>query len=664
MPSRPAVHRLKTFAARAWLAGRRVVEHFRRPDAVEMQMANLPRVEAGAGLAGRVAMVTGAGQGIGRVVALAFAAEGARVVLVSRSADKIAAVADEARKAGGVAHPVAGDVADPSEAGRLLDAAEAAFGPVDVLVNNAGVGGPWGKPFWEIEPEGWAEAMATNLGGPFLLARAAAARASAAGRGLRIINVSSIATEGAHANIAAYVTSKAALEALTRQMALDAGRAGIVAVAVSLDSVQTERKRAHDWASTALLPPTEAVVPAFLHAASAPAAEVQGRTIAAWRFRADPEAEARLAGPAAGRRPIAYPPFIHRGVETARDPARFTILDRAENAWGTSPAVGPAMAQAASKLPLAYYPEERHDGLVAALSTHLGLPPTCFAVGPGSWEVLSRLVGLLVKPGEEVVSNAPGWFGFNLVCDQQGARRSMAPFDLGETSNRPGHNLRGLLDRIGPMTRLVYLIHPANPEGVALQASEMREFLAEIPPRLPVVVDEAYIEYAEGEDLFDTVAAVRDGDRTVIGLRTFSKFYGLAGARVGYAYAKPEVADLIRRQEKIFSLASVSEAAAVAALRDREHAGMIRAAFLSERRRLTAALAERGLAPLPSQAPYVLARRPKGAEAMFDMLENNGLYIARYAFHGDRYIMFPVGRPEATDRMLSTLDAIGRKESH
>lgn len=650
---------MKTFAAKATLALRRTRDHFSKPDPIEKLLSNLPSVASAAVLKDRVVLISGAGQGVGRVLARAFAAQGARVVLVGRRAEPLHAVRTEIEAEGGLAQDVTGDVADPAAIARLLDVAEARFGPVEILINNAGVGGPWGVPFWQADETETAQTFDINLTGVLRMARAAAARAVAAGRPLRIVNVTSIATELPMPCITAYTTSKSGVESLTRAMAMDAGQSGIVVTAVSLNSVQTERKAAHDWASNALLPPAETAVPAFLHAATAPAAEVQGRIIAAWRFAATPFAETVLAGPGAGLAPIAYPPFIHRGEQVARDPVRFSIHDRAENPHGPSPRVAEAIAAEMARLPLAYYPEERHDRLVAALAGHHGLPADSFALGPGSWEVLSRILRLFVKPGEEVVSNAPGWFGFNMVAQRAGVRLSMAPFDLGGAGRLPHHNLEGLARRITPMTRLVYLIHPSNPEGVPLRQAEMAAFLDQIPTHLPVIVDEAYIEYADsGADLFDTLAEVRRGRRLVIGLRTFSKFYALAGLRVGYAYARPDLAALIRNAEHIFSLSSLSEAAALAALADHDHARRVHAALSAERQRVIAALEGRGLDPLPSAAPFVLARRPERILDAYARLEDEGIYLARYSFHGDRYMMVPVSLPHVTDRIVAALEAV------
>ncbi len=651
-------HRLKTFAAKATLVARRVRAHFTTPDSIETTIRNLPYVANEGELAGKVVLVTGAGQGVGLVLAGALAEAGARVALMGRNLAPLEHAKQRLIAQGAVVQVVVGDASDPEAAERALAEIDARLGGVDILVNNAGVGGPWGKPFWEADPRAFREAIDINLSGAFLMARAAARLAVAQNRPLRIINVSSLATEMPGAGMAAYNSSKSGLESLTRAMAADGDGHGITVVTLSLHSVQTERKAAHDWASNALLPPAPVVVPAFLHVATAPAAEVQGRVVASWRYLAAPEAETLLAGPKSLLVPIAYPPFLHQGQATARDPLRFSIHDRAENPWGPSPEALQAIDRSLQAAPLSHYPDERLSELTGMLAHLHGLPEASFAFGPGSWEVLARLVSLFAKPGEQVVSHDPGWFGFNLVCRRAGVTQARARFHLGDAQSPPSQNLRAILDRITPQTRLVYLINPANPEGTPLLQAEMDEFLDALPPRLPVIIDEAYIEYAAASGIFDTVAAVKLRRNAIIGLRTFSKFYGLAGARVGYAYAAPDLAQLVRNTENIFSLSSPSAAAAAAALADRAYYAALHARFINERKTVFQGLEQRGLAPLPAETPFVLAHRPQNAEELFERLENEGIYIARYAFHGDRYMMYPVAQAATTEAIFHHLDAL------
>jgi NAD(P)-dependent dehydrogenase (short-subunit alcohol dehydrogenase family) len=179
----------------------------------------------------RMAIVTGGGRGIGRAIALRFAAEGARVFVTARTGAEVEAVVREIQAAGGQAAFVAADVGRAADCRKIIDAARQAFGAVHILVNNAGIYGPV-LPAEEITPEEWDEVMAVNLRGPFLLARLVLPEMYKQGSG-SMINVVSIAAKAALAMNGPYAASKTGLIGLTRTLAAEGGRKGVRVNAIS-----------------------------------------------------------------------------------------------------------------------------------------------------------------------------------------------------------------------------------------------------------------------------------------------------------------------------------------------------------------------------------------------------------------------------------------------
>ena len=194
-------------------------------------------------LDGQVAIVTGGGRGIGRAIGLAFAAAGAAVTVAARSAEQVEETVALIRAAGGAAQAVVADVSDDAAVERMVTATERRFGPVDVLVNNAAVGGPIG-PLWESDPTDWRRSLDINLVGPYLCCRAVLPGMVARGRG-RIINVASPAAESVGGGyLSAYAPAKAALVKLSEGLAISLRPHGVQVFAISPGGVLTAMTRA------------------------------------------------------------------------------------------------------------------------------------------------------------------------------------------------------------------------------------------------------------------------------------------------------------------------------------------------------------------------------------------------------------------------------------
>lgn len=229
-------------------------------------------------LAGKVALITGGGRGIGAAVALAYARGGADLVLASRTDAELVGAANAARRLGAAVHAVSADVAEPRDVERLVRSALTKFGRLDVLVNNAGVTHPE-VPTWELSPADWERTIAVNLRGPYLLARAVVPHLMERRQG-SVINVSSICGVVAYPNWAAYTASKFGLEGLTRVLAEETKRAGVRVNAVDPGLVAT---RMTDFKGVR----PERVTGVFVFLASDESRKITGRTLHVSRWRAE-----------------------------------------------------------------------------------------------------------------------------------------------------------------------------------------------------------------------------------------------------------------------------------------------------------------------------------------------------------------------------------------
>jgi len=222
----------------------------------------------------------------------------------------------------------------------------------------------------------------------------------------------------------------------------------------------------------------------------------------------------------------------------------------------------PASARAAidgALAELGRYPDSNGFELKAALSRKLGVPVDWITLGNGSNDILEGAAAVMLAPGRSCVYAQHSFAVYPLATMARGARSIVVP------ARDFGHDLGAMLAAIDADTRLVFVANPNNPTGTFVGADRMAEFLGRVPPRVVVVLDEAYNEYLPLEFKYDSVKWLKRFPNLVV-VRTFSKAYGLAGLRVGYSLSHPALADLLNRVRQPFNVNSVAQAAAVAAL--------------------------------------------------------------------------------------------------
>ncbi|MEP6609176.1 MAG: histidinol-phosphate transaminase [Burkholderiaceae bacterium] len=294
------------------------------------------------------------------------------------------------------------------------------------------------------------------------------------------------------------------------------------------------------------------------------------------------------------------------------------------------------------------YPDSNGFALKAALSAQLDVPADWLTLGNGSNDILELAAAALLAPGRSALFAQYSFAVYALATQSRGARAIVVPArDL-------GHDLAAMSSSIAADTALIYIANPNNPTGTHLDAGAIATFLATVPSKVVVVIDEAYNEYLPAAHRFDSVRWVREYPNLLIS-RTFSKAYGLAGLRVGYGIAQPELTDLLNRVRQPFNVSHVAQAAALAALADR--AFLAESYRLNERgmQQLTTVFRELDLGFVPSYGNFVLVN-VGDATRVYQELLKRGIIVRPVANYGlPDWLRVTVGLPEENERFLQAL---------
>lgn len=327
-----------------------------------------------------------------------------------------------------------------------------------------------------------------------------------------------------------------------------------------------------------------------------------------------------------------------------------------ENPRGPSSRVLSAIADAQREINR--YPDGAGFHLKQALAERFDLPPECVTLGNGSNDVLVLLAEAFLTPGTSAVYSRHAFVVYALAVQATGAQARVAPANPPEHARPLGHDLAAMGALIDTSTRIVFIANPNNPTGSWLGSDALREFVESAPPEVLVVVDEAYLEYAAGEDYPDCSEWLSEFPNLVV-TRTFSKAYGLAGLRIGYAISHPDVAELLNRVRQPFNVNSVAQAAALAALEDADYVRESVRANATQLHRLAAGLKEAGLGVLPSRANFVLADTGTDAERWYARLLREGVIVRPVANYGlPNHLRISTGLPGEVDELLSTVQRV------
>ena len=328
------------------------------------------------------------------------------------------------------------------------------------------------------------------------------------------------------------------------------------------------------------------------------------------------------------------PPAVQDGVVTYK-------ISSNENPYPPLPGVLRVIEQAARGANR--YPDLAASGLVAAIARRFDVPVEHVAVGTGSVGVCQQIVQATAGPGDEVVFAWRSFEAYPIIVQVSGATAARIPLRADET-----HDLEAMAAAINPATRCVFVCNPNNPTGAVSRRAELEKFLDAVPADVLVVLDEAYREFVRDPDVPDGLDLYRDRPNVCV-LRTFSKAYGLAALRVGFAIAHEPVAVALRKTAVPFGVSTIAQEAAVASLAAEDELRARVATIVAERSRLRDGLVAAGWTVRESEANFVWIRTGARTAEFAAACEAAGTSVRPYAEDGVR---ITVGEPEATDVVL------------
>lgn len=319
-----------------------------------------------------------------------------------------------------------------------------------------------------------------------------------------------------------------------------------------------------------------------------------------------------------------------------------------ENPLGPSPSVLAAITQAAKDL--TRYPDGNGFILKAAIAEKYQLEINQVTLGNGSNDILEIIARTFVSPADEVLYSQHAFAVYPIVTQAIGARGVIAP------ARDYGHDLHAMSMLISERTKLIFIANPNNPTGTCLASEELEAFIAQVPPNTLVVLDEAYVEYGDGTT--DSISWLAKYPNLII-TRTFSKAYGLAGLRVGFALSHPEVADLLNRIRQPFNVNSLALVAATTALADDAYIAATKQLNDQGMKQLIAGFEAMALSYIPSKGNFITVNVERNGLDVYELLLKQGVIVRPVTNYGlPQHLRVSIGLQEENKRFLEALSGL------
>ena len=321
-----------------------------------------------------------------------------------------------------------------------------------------------------------------------------------------------------------------------------------------------------------------------------------------------------------------------------------------ENPFGPSPLASDAMRRALYNLHR--YPDGSCYYLSEALSKHLALAPERIIFGNGSNEIIEFLVKAFVQEADEVITSHPSFLMYQKFVQVRGGINHVV--ELRDMY----HDLEKIVDLVSDKTRLIFLDNPNNPTGTFLPRDLLHSFLTKLPDHVIVALDEAYIDFVDAPDHYETMPLIDDvaGRCGVVLLRTFSKAYGLAGLRVGFGLMCEAIAGCLHKVRQPFNVNLVAQEGARAAIADSEFYDKTLSLTAAGKAYLSREVECLGCIPYPSHTNFFLIDVKGDATILFEAMLKKGVIVRSMKAYGfDNYIRVNIGTSEENDRFLGAL---------
>ena len=327
-----------------------------------------------------------------------------------------------------------------------------------------------------------------------------------------------------------------------------------------------------------------------------------------------------------------------------------------ENPLGYSDLAKQAINQASHNIEL--YPDANAFYLKQKLAAKLGVEAEQLTIGNGSNDVLDLLARTFLDEHAEAVFSEYAFLVYPLVVQACGAKARIAKALSIDSSQPYGHDLTAMLALINDKTRLVFIANPNNPTGTWLDRTELKGFIDKVPEHIAVVIDEAYFEYVEEDEYPDTVEWLSQYANLIV-TRTFSKIYGLAGLRVGYAISSIEISDLLNRLRQPFNANTLALAAAIASLEDDNFVEDSKHNNQAGLQQLSKYFQSKGVEYIPSVANFLTVRFGKQCDQIYQNLLQQGIILRPLAnYNLPEFLRVTIGTPQQQAVLMEKLDKL------